>query len=118
MNEEFEKWFENIVNDNLHRPIACEHLFLDRDEFLVGCEGAWTIQQANIDAQAKELEALRGFAESIKLINFDRLSDGAYANRIIHSLFKLYGLIDKNGNPTPLLTGVSDCGHDWMGMPK
>jgi len=56
--------------------------------------------QAKLDEQAKELEALRGFANGVLLtkrfsIDYDWIESRA----------KMHRLIDENGNPTPLLTG-------------
>jgi len=52
-----------------------------------------------IEQQAKELEALRGFS-----IRMKELSSQPMGDRIIFYL-KTHGLMDRDGNPTKLLTG-------------
>jgi hypothetical protein len=53
--------------------------------------------QAKVETQAKELEALRGFAEQLEGYDWSR--------KDMTDVYKLYGLIDESGNPTKLLTG-------------
>jgi len=66
------------------------HARKDIEDFISTTEA----MQAKLDAQAKEIEALRGFAEYV----LHRI--GIYDKAAIK--FNLY---DKNGNPTKLLTG-------------
>lgn len=58
---------------------------------------AWNQQQEKIDAQAKEIKALRGFANSA-IEEFDE-------ETWISSIAKKYCLLDENANPTKLLKG-------------
>lgn len=53
-----------------------------------------------IEQQAKELEALRKFANAAYL----QLNESDYFIVLLLNT----GLIDKNGNPTPLLTGKKE----------
>ncbi len=56
--------------------------------------------QAKLDGQAEELAALRGFADDVK---FEMTVD--YDEQDFISIFKKWGLITVDSNPTPLLTG-------------
>ena len=49
--------------------------------------------QTKLDAKDKEIEALRGFAKAV-------LDNGFHNGNAF-----VFGLIDENDNPTPLLTG-------------
>lgn len=53
--------------------------------------------RSRAEAQAEELKALRGY-----LLEEHRVGG-------MFSFSKKYGLIDENGNPTPLLTGETSC---------
>ena len=64
---------------------------------------AW--RDKKLDAQAAELSALRGFAQSVESIDFTRFNDSAFAQNFVRKTMKLHKLIDENGNPTKLLTG-------------
>jgi hypothetical protein len=78
----------------------------DRDADIVLSEAANRIEtmQAKLDAQAAELAALRGFAESVRIK--DSESNWPLSDLFPNHLLKHFGLIDTDGNPTPLLTGV------------
>jgi len=62
-------------------------------------------KESIIEQQAKELETLRGALETINKLEFKRFSDGRYADSTIKQIYRVFRLIDENGNPTPLLTG-------------
>ncbi len=66
---------------------------------------AWNYQQSKLDAQAEELGALRGALQTINKLEFRRFSDGRYANNSMKQIYKIFKLIDTDGNPTQLLTG-------------
>jgi hypothetical protein len=96
MSEEFEQWWVDDNNTLIKNPSICTHYDL--------AKLAWNHQQAKIDAQAKELEALRGFATDV-------ITDWQYNKSTIDDISetaKAYALIDADGKPTPLLTGEKE----------
>ncbi len=78
-----------------------------RIDFVPTIIEVWKYQQAKIDAQAEELEALRSFSAAVILAGKKGVAIGENVNWI--SLFaKTSKLIDADGNPTPLLTGKKE----------
>jgi hypothetical protein len=85
-----ESWFAIAMQTKI------DDLLVHRDSLILS-----NIQLATINAeQAEELKALRGFANDV--CNHYLWSIGVDA---AFELFKRYGLMDDNGNPTSLLTG-------------
>jgi len=64
-------------------------------------------KQGIIDKQADELAALREFAN--ELLTDDIGCDG---HPFINEMLIKHNLIDENGNPTPLLTGINEDATD------
>lgn len=90
LQEAFESWESKQPREYFWQPINKEIAL-----------AAWTDgnrqKAAEIEKQAAEIEALKIMLNEI--VDCDLITDDQAYN---------LGLIDKNGNPTPLLTGVKD----------
>jgi hypothetical protein len=76
----------------------CEDQQFDSDVRYVRADFA----EAKLDAKAEELEALRGFARHAYI------NTSAIWSVLSIETFRIFGLIDENGKPTPLLTRVKE----------
>lgn len=101
MSEEFESWLHDWIRVN-NFTLAYRPLF----EMTEAWQACSERKDVVIAQQAAELAALRGFAEIMKTTKFERMLDGRAADGFIKKTMALCKLIDENGKPTSLLTGV------------
>jgi hypothetical protein len=98
--DEFEKWLDDFKLKQEQRGF--HNVYPSRSEVWKACaEGKDKI----IEQQAADLAALREFANEVIDYNNLYLSN---KNGFVDRYSKCYSLIDENGNPTSLLTGVKD----------
>jgi len=90
MNDTFEQWWQGRIEK--HKVSA---LYPEKDN----ARAAWDYQQAKLDAQAEELAALRGFCNALL---------GRDIPVGVRVLMQVHRLVDKDFNPTPLLTGEKE----------
>ena len=100
MNEEFKEYFKlNYAGYYSNgAPKTCDFTDCEiEDAYKAGYEA----MQTKLDEQAKELEALR---ETYRYLIAEQ-STRVMSDALITHILRQGGIIDENGNPTPLLTG-------------
>jgi hypothetical protein len=96
MSEDFKQWW--IKNKEQYKCVKDAYIAYD------AWSAATEAMQAKLDANDKELEALRGFAGDVLYV----FSKKELSAKMLINIAKELKLIDADGKPTPLLTGKKE----------